>query len=160
MKQPAQEQFQVAVFSPHTAKVLVDYISALPEGRWYFRAEINSIPTQGSVKSSYWFMGDRQQPKELSEYLFDIAPKIDGLPPVQACINRYLPGDYMPEHIDIGLYRQNMVVALTDTGEGVTVGGRTIIDEPGVATVYPAKSDPHQVLPVKELRFVLIYLYE
>ncbi|MOA69051.1 hypothetical protein D3C78_1970140 [compost metagenome] len=66
----------------------------------------------------------------------------------------------MPEHIDIALYRHNMVVALNDQGDGVECSGEFFPDVPGRATIFPARSEPHAVPPVKHLRFVLLCLYE
>lgn len=160
MKQLAQELLRVDVFSPEVCKSIVEYVETLPETRWYFRGKINSLPTTQGVKASYWFLGDKQQPKELSDYLFKIAPRIDGQAPVEACINRYHVGDYMPEHIDIALFRHNMVVQLTDTGDGLLLGDEFVKDVPGKATIFPANSGPHSVPPVKALRYILIYLYE
>lgn len=160
MKQLGQELLQVEVFSAEVCKTIVEYVKALPEARWYFRNKINSLPTKGSAQCSYWFLGDRQQPKELSEYLFNIAPRIDGIVPTEACINMYREGDYMPEHIDAALYRYNMVVQLSESGDGVVIGDTFIEDTIGNATIFPAFSGPHHVPPVRALRFVLIYLYE
>lgn len=160
MNNLGQELSKAVVFSAEVAEALVAYIRNLPLGYWFNRKKINSIPTKGTKKADYWFMGDGQQPKELREYLFSIAPIIDGQKPVEACLNMYDEGEGMPEHIDIALYRYNMVIALCDNGDGLYLEDEFIVDEPGRAIIFPAKTPPHHVPPCKHLRFALIYLYK
>jgi len=66
----------------------------------------------------------------------------------------------MPEHVDIALYRYNMVIALNDCGDGFKAGELFIPDCPGQGFIFPARSEPHSVPPVKHERFVAIFLYE
>lgn len=105
-------------------------------------------------------MGDGQQPKELRDTLFKLAPTIDGMKPVEACLNRYEVGTGMPEHIDIAMYRYNMVIPLCDNGDGLIVDGVFHVDVPGEGLIIPFKSPPHEVPLVKHRRYTLIYLYE
>ncbi|QBX32317.1 hypothetical protein [Pseudomonas phage PA1C] len=160
MNSLAQETSKAVVFSQPVSERLVEYLKALPRARWYNRKKINSIPTKGTVEANYWFLGNGQMPKELSDYLFEIAPTINGIKPKEACVNMYEVGFGMPEHIDIAMYRFNVVIALCDNGDGLDLNGEFIPDVPGRAVIFPAKTPPHSVPPVKHLRFVLIYLYE
>lgn len=127
---------------------------------WYHRNKINSRPTKGDPTADYYFMGDKQQPKELRDTLFGLAPTIDGMKPAEACLNRYEIGTGMPEHIDIAMYRHNMVIPLCDKGDGLLVEDKFYVDVPGQGLIMPFKSPPHEVPPVKHKRYTLIYLYE
>jgi hypothetical protein len=151
---------QAVAFSKETALALAAECERLEEPRWFKRHKINSIPTTvGNTAASYWFLGDKQQPKAFNQLLRDLAPVIPGIKLDEAIINRYLPGDFMPEHIDRSLAFVNVVIPLTDTGEGLTRAGELVVDQPGVAHLFPATSVPHAVPPVTKLRYSLIYLY-
>lgn len=152
-------QSQAVAFSKDVAAHIVTALGSVEQARWFKRNKINSIPTQGDPTASYWFLGDRQQTPEFNKLLRSVAPVIPGLKLEEAIINRYLPGDYMPEHIDRSVYFVNVVVALTETGDGLTREGVLLVDEPGVAHLFAAQSVPHGVAPVSKLRYTLIYLY-
>lgn len=148
------------VFSKDVCEALVAHIETFEPERWYLRKAIHSKPTQGTRVAHYYFCGDRQQPREFRERLFALAPHIDGARLCEAVINRYEVGDYMPEHIDHALYRYNLVINLSECGDGVTINGEFLADQLGRALVFPARSAPHAVPPVTHRRYVVIYLYE
>lgn len=160
MNHLAQDLLPVEAFSAQSAVELVAYLEELPQARWFHRDKINSKPTKGDPTADYWFLGDRQMPKELSEHLFALAPTIDGMKPAEACVNRYEVGTGMPEHVDIAMYRHNMVLPLSDHGDGLLMEGRFYVDQPGKGIIMPFKSPPHEVPPVTHRRYTLIYLYE
>lgn len=160
MNSMAREKTLVDAFSPDECHYLLQELRAFDRARWFHRTKINSRPTQGSTEADYYFCGDRQQPKEFNEYLHSLAPKIEGAWLAEACVNWYPVGSHMPEHVDIARYRYNMVVALNDEGDGVECSGIFVPDVPGRGIIFPARSEPHRVPPVKHERFVIIYLYE
>ena len=160
MKRLAQEVLPVVAFSAQNASEVVEYLEELPITRWFHRLKINSKPTKGDPTADYWFLGDRQMPKELRDHLFALAPTIDGELPIEACVNRYEIGTGMPEHVDIAMYRHNMVIPLSDHGDGLMVGDKFYVDVPGSGLIMPFKSPPHEVPPVTQRRYTLIYLYE
>lgn len=160
MKKLAQELLPVVAFSADIAKQIVDYLEVLPSGYWFHRLKINSIPTKGTTDADYWFMGDGQMPKDLKECLRTLAPMIDGYGPTEICLNRYEVGNGMPEHIDRAFYRYNMVIPLSDYGDGLFVEDQWYVDKPGSGLIMPIKSPPHHVPPVKHKRYTLIYLYD
>lgn len=160
MKNLAQEPLMVDAFSADYAFNIIDYLETLPRPYWYHRLKINSIPTKGTTDADYWFMGDGQMPQELKRHLATLAPLIDGYGPTEICINRYEPGNGMPEHIDQAFYRYNMVIPLSDHGDGLMMGGKLYVDKPGSGIILPIKSQPHEVPPVTQRRYTLIYLYD
>lgn len=146
-------------FSTDIAEAIKAVLEEISEDRWFNRKKINSMPTQGTTDADYWFMGDGQMPKDLREILWKLAPKIERVPLGEVCVNRYEPGNGMPEHIDRAQYRHNMVVALNDDGDGIEISGVFQADVPGKGVVFPIRSEPHRVPPVSKRRFVVIFLY-
>uniref|UniRef100_A0AB39CCV6 DNA endonuclease n=1 Tax=Pseudomonas phage RVTF4 TaxID=3236931 RepID=A0AB39CCV6_9VIRU len=149
----------MVAFSTDIAKVIRDVLEEIPDGYWVNRKKINSIPTEGITDADYWFLGDRQMPKELRELLWGLAPTIERVPLGEVCVNRYEPGNGMPEHIDRAYYRHNMVIALNDDGDGIEINGVFYPDSPGKGVIFPIKSEPHKVPPVATRRYVIIFLY-
>lgn len=98
-------------------------------------------------------------PAELRKTLFSLAPNLPRTFVEEVCVNRYEVGFGMPEHIDLAQYQYNMVVALCDNGDGVNIEGVFHVDEPGKGIIFPRKSAPHDVPPVKHQRYVIIFLY-
>lgn len=160
MKNLAQEPLPVVAFSADIAKNIITYIETLSELYWFHRFKINSIPTKGTSEADYWFMGDGQMPREFKTFLEKIAPRIDGFGPAEIVINRYEVGNGMAEHIDQAFYRYNMVLPLCDHGDGLLMGDKFYVDNPGSGIVLPMKSPPHEVPPVTKRRYTLIYLYD
>lgn len=152
-------QSRVDVFSADTAKAALEALDALPKPYWYHRTKINSIPTAGTTEADYWFLGHNQMPPSLRTALWDMAPKLPGTFLEEVCVNCYEVGFGMPEHIDLAQYQYNMVVALCDNGDGVNIEGKFYEDIPGKGIIFPRKSAPHDVPPVKHKRYVIIYLY-
>lgn len=160
MKSTGRDPLLVDVFSKEFCDSLLEEVRELHEARWVHRKNINSRPTKGDVTSDYYFCGNHQFPKEMREALMQVAPQIEGCELGEVIINRYDVDGYMPEHVDVSPYRYNMVVALSDCGDGLTIRDEWHEDVPGRACIFPAFSAPHEVPPVKSQRFVLIYLYE
>lgn len=160
MKSSDRVLLGVELFSKGLCDDLIEYINVLPKARWTHRTQLRSIPTAGTDVCDYWFLGDAQQPKEFNEFLISIAPIVDGFKPKETIVNRYEPGGGMSEHIDMAPYRTNMLVMLSNNDDGVEVDKEFYKDDPGKAVIFPFKSPPHRVPPVKQQRFVLIYLYE
>lgn len=160
MKSTGPSPLLVDVYSKDFCDSLVEEIEEFHTARWVLRDHISSIPTKGTNKSHYYFCGDRQQPKDFNQAIRAVAPVIEGHELGEVCINRYDVNGYMPEHIDAADYRYNIVVALCEKGDGITVEGEWLEDKAGQAVVFPAFSVPHEVPPVKSKRYVLIFLYE
>jgi hypothetical protein len=159
MKPSVHGSQKVDVFSAEFCADLLPVLDSVPDAYWTHRTKINSIPTQGTTEADYRFMGHNQFPKALRAMLFKTAPQIAGALLEEICINRYDEGNFMPEHVDVAFYRYNLVVALNEHGDGVVIDGVFHPDQPGQGVVFPIRSEPHSVPPVKHKRYVLIYLY-
>ena len=160
MKPTALTKLRVARFSKVVCNDLKKQLAEMHDARWFHRAKINSRPTTQGTIASYDFLGDRQQPKEFNQLLRALAPKYPGLELAEAIINRYQPGDYMPEHIDVQRYRKNLVIPLCADGDGVEIDGVFYPDVLGEGVCFSDVSAPHAVPPVGSLRYVAIFLYE
>ncbi len=148
------------LYSKEFCDSIVKDIEQFHPVRWLNRKKINSIPTKGDPTCDYLFAGHGSFPQEFKEALFKVAPVIEGYQCLEICINRYDPGMYMPEHVDVDYYKYNMVVNLTEMGDGIEVKGNFIEDVAGMATIFPRRSCPHAVPVVKHQRYILIFLYE
>lgn len=155
-----QELYQEVLYSKEWCSELVEYLDTLPRARWFHRPRINSVPTAGSSASDYNFLGDKQMPSELREYLFDVAPKIEGAHLAEVVINQYPPGGFMSEHIDRALYKHNLVIQLSENGDGIIIEDTFFEDSAGFVVIFPTNSPPHSVPVVKTRRYVMICLYE
>ncbi len=160
MKPTDQKKLQVAQFSKEVCDDLKRQLGGMHDARWFHRAKINSRPTAGTVVASYDFLGDRQQPKDFAAQLRSLAPKYPGYFLIESIINRYKPGDWMPEHIDIQNYRKNLVIPLCEDGDGIEIEGVFYPDVLGEGVCFSDVSAPHSVPRVKSLRYVAIFLYE
>lgn len=160
MKSMDHEKLRAVVFSKEQCELLIVELEKLHEARWVHRPNINSRPTKGTTASDYYFLGDRQQTKEFNTLLRGMAPAFPGLELIEACVNRYPVNGYMPEHIDAHTYRKNMVVALNEDGDGIEIEGCFYTDVQGESVTFGPYSLPHAVPPVKNKRYVVIYLYD
>lgn len=160
MKSTVLNQLPVAQFSKEVCDELKRQLAEMHEARWVQRHKINSLPTTQGTAAQYGFLGDRQQPKEFNKLLRSLAPKYDRHWLGEAIINRYRPGEFMPEHIDQQSYRKNLVVALCEDGDGIEIEGVFHPDILGHGICFSECSAPHAVPPVKSLRYVAIFLYE
>lgn len=149
------------LFSKEQCAEIREILDKVEPARWCHRPRINSIPTKGTDASDYHFLGHHQMSKEMSEYFFSLAPVIEKAKLAEVCINRYDPGGFMSEHRDsAAFYCHNMVIQLSEEGDGIDIMGEFIEDQAGHYTVFPAMSVPHSVPPVKHTRYVMICLYE
>lgn len=161
MKPTGRAPQRVVAFSKAECEYLLDEIKAMHQARWFHRRAINSRPTViGNTAADYYFCGQRQMPRDLHTYLSEIAPVVEGAKLGEICINRYDVGQYMPEHVDVARYRYNMVIALCESGDGLTIEGVFSADVAGEGVVFPAYSAPHEVPPATQERYVVIFLYE
>lgn len=160
MKRTEHDKLRAAVFSDETCEQLKVELAELAEARWFHRTQTYGLPTEGITTADYYFLGDRQQPKEFNARLRALAPSFPGMELKEACINRYLPGGYLPEHIDVHMFRKNLVIALCDNGDGIEIEKIFYPDVKGDGIAFGVRSLPHKVPPVKHLRYVVIYLYD
>jgi hypothetical protein len=100
--------------------------------------------------------------KELKEYIAGLAPKYPGMDLERFAVNRYRVGDFIGPHKDQHMYIKNLVVALQENGDGLFIDEHDIFvpDKVGQGVAFEGIGPVHSVPEVKNLRFVLIYLYQ
>lgn len=138
-------------------------IKDLDELRWIRRTDLGrGRGVVDSADCAYDFIGDKQMPKDLKDYLESLAPKAGIFGLKEICINRYRVGDYIGPHKDKDLYIKNVVISLQENGDGLLVDETQefIEDIEGQAVWFTGVGPTHSVPPVKHNRHVLIYLYE
>jgi hypothetical protein len=79
---------------------------------------------------------------------------------VEIIVNKYEPGDYISTHKDYHDYIYNMVINIQDSEEdGIIIEDTFYPDRMGRCVVFKYSGLNHSVPPVKNKRYVLIYLY-
>lgn len=160
MKHMEHAKLREVVFSKETCDQIKAELDGLEEARWFHRTQTYGQPTEGIRSADYYFLGDRQQPRDFNARIRALAPVYPGMELQEACVNRYLPGNYLPEHIDVHMFRKNLVIALCEEGDGIEIEKIFYPDVKGEGVAFGVRSVPHKVPAVKKLRYVLIYLYD
>ena len=106
---------------------------------------------------SYYSIGDRSLPKDIRDYLCEIAPKKD-LPLTEIVINRYRKGDWIPPHEDDFGTAYCSTLHLEDSDEGLSYEGGLSKNKAGWGKEFPV-SFIHWVEPVTDPRYSVIFLY-
>ena len=160
-----KERYSVSkdVITEEQVNHINELLSELQDDAFWTRRE-NLGPSRGvdGQECAYDFMGHTFMPGELREYLLEIVPREEGYFLGEICINRYKPGDYIGKHKDRAAYRMNRVIALQENGDGIYIDDedRFIEDVKGQAVTIQGVGPVHSVPPAKNLRHVLIVLYE
>jgi len=145
------------------AMQVLSEVSQLPLARFVNRAEVKNIQPSNETHT-YYSAGDRALPKKLREWLYDIAPPIEGMQPAEVIVNRYPVGGGIGKHADRQGFFLNMVVALTNSDDVLRCytpnGTQDIADKAGQATLISDPRLSHEVPPVKNERHTIIYLYQ
>ena len=106
-------------------------------------------------------------PKEIVEYIKKNFPKTHRQDYNGIVINRYLPGDYMCEHIDAGGHIKNAVLILEDSENGFMNKDKQdnehfVQDEIGTLIDFETLSLKHRVPTIKDgkTRYVIINVFK
>lgn len=139
---------------------LVTEFEFLHPARWVKRTEFVSGRAKGDRSCSYKCCLNKSIPQNLYNRLLDLAPKFKDAKVAEIVINKYDPGDYLPNHLDRTPYIYNCIIQLSEEGDGVTIEETFVPDKKGTCIVFESIGPWHEVKPVKNKRYVLIYLYE
>ena len=146
----------------HTAFAARSRAECLEDPRWAKRSRLTPPRQIEGSSCSYDFCGQRQMDKETLDFLTQIAPYFDEYKLAEIALNRYKIGDYLGKHRDFDYYRKNVVIALQDGEDGLTIdeSEEFVKDKLGQGVCIDGIGPVHSVAPVKEIRYTLIYLYE
>ena len=148
------------LFQPHLCDELVEEIKQLHPARWVKRTEMQAGRGIDRLDCSYSCVLNAGFGKEYRKRLEQLAPEIEGAKLAEIVVNRYDPGDYIPEHRDRTLYLYNLLIHLQDSEDGIKIEDTFYPDEIGRAVIFKGVGTVHSVPPVKNTRYTLIYLYE
>lgn len=145
-----------------TAAKAREYAESLEEPRWVKRKTLTPPRQVDGSSCSYDFCGHSQMPKHIVEFLKSIAPHFDNHRLAEIALNRYNIGDYLGKHRDFDYYRKNLVIALQDGNDGLTINDNDefIKDSLGEGVCIDGIGPVHSVAPVNKKRYSLVYLYE
>lgn len=150
------------IFDESTSAEILNKLGNIEDPRWIRRDELESRRGVGDSGCAYDYCNQLQMTKELKEYIAGLAPKYPGMDLERFAVNRYRVGDFIGPHKDQHMYIKNLVVALQENGDGLFIDEHDIFvpDKVGQGVAFEGIGPVHSVPEVKNLRFVLIYLYQ
>lgn len=148
------------LFQTHLCNSIFEEIKELHPARWVKRTQLQVGRGVNSLDCRYSCVLNAGFGKDYLKRLSDIAPQIEGARLAEVVVNRYEPGDYIPEHWDRTLYLYNMLINLQTGTDGIVIDNVFYPDEIGRAIIFKGAGTAHSVPPVKQTRYTLIYLYE
>ena len=113
-----------------------------------------------NLKCSYSVALNETLGKVALEKLKSMAPEFEGSTLAEVVVNKYEPGDFLPEHFDKTSYTHNVLINLQSSEDGIQIEDTHYPDEEGRAIIFNKLGVRHSVPPVKNLRYTLMYLYE
>lgn len=149
-------------FDADTCNAILSKLKSLHPARWVKRTSLSMHRAASSDAScSYKSVLNRSFDKDTLAYLISIAPEFEGARLAEVVSNFYAPGDYIPLHQDVHQYRFNLVVNLEDSDvDGIVIENTRIFDKAGQLVLFKYAGLLHEVPPVINNRYILIYLYE
>lgn len=147
------------LLSNEVCRAVREALQQLPPMYWTTRSQLAPGRGYAGETCHYSWSGPKSLPAEFYASLVDIAPKFDGLDLYEACVNKYMPGDYIGRHRDRDGCVLNVTVPLQTGGDGVIVDEVFYQDQVGSGNLLYQTGPAHSVPPVKHERYVLIFLY-
>lgn len=147
------------VFSQDQCDWLSAELNKLDDAYWVVRTSLHSQRAIGETNCHYKSCLNMSIPKHIRDFLKENSP----LKEEQLCelvFNKYLPGDWIPLHLDRHFYRQFVLVPLQSSGDKVVVESQDFVDVAGLGLVFNGVSLKHEVPPVQNNRYTLMFLYE
>lgn len=154
---------QVKYFDKELSESLLTDIKNTPE--CYYVDRGYTIPLRSINKASgrYQSMVNLTIPKDLRKRLLEASPSITDHWLQEIIVNKYNVGDFIPPHYDSHMYRKFIVISLCENGDGLTVIENdkeyTFFDKVGYGIEFSGTMDLHEVKPVKNERYTILYLY-
>ena len=153
-----QPVYRTPLLDPETCAQALAMLKAVPEPYWYRRTSLQQGRGMQGASCDYGWLTKHSMPKAVSAMIQQSSPVSPDMYLADWAVNRYLPGQFIGPHRDRDPYPFNVVVPLQALGDGVVVGGEFFPDEVGWATIFEGATPVHEVPPVKNERYVLIYL--
>ena len=150
------------VFPKEVAESIKEHLKQLDNKSWTRRTTLGRGRGIPNEDCKHDWIGHVNLPKSLLKILLEYAPQFEDYYLQEICANRYNIGDYLGKHKDMHLYRKNVVVSLQQDGDGLIDhnANKFIEDKIGQGVIFTGVGPLHEVPPVKQERFVVIYLYQ
>jgi len=150
------------VFDKDHVFKIKELAESIDDLRWTTRTVLSAGRGIDGASCHYDFCGHAQMDNDTKNKLKDFAPKFENFRLAEIALNRYNIGDFLGKHKDRHYYRRNLVIALQEEGDGLYIDDTNefIKDVLGQGVMFEGIGPAHSVPPVKNKRFVLIYLYE
>lgn len=153
-------------FTSEFCEEIVAAFDTFDNGRYNDRSEGTTLyRTVDRSKAKYRSMNNLDIPRTLREKLIKAAPNCGSFLE-EVIVNKYEPGDYIPKHIDSHMYMTFCVVPLVESGDGFSAyfegadGEETFYEDViGTGIVVTGNKLVHAVRPVKQKRYIVLYLY-
>ena len=153
--------FHQTFFPNQKCKEALEIIKDLHPARFVKRNKMDYYrATSEELDCSYSVSLNASLGKEALQKLTDMAPTFEGAKLAEVVVNKYEPGDYMPDHLDKTTYTHNVLINLQSSEDGIQIEDTHYPDEEGRAVIFNKIGVRHSVPPVKNLRYTLISLYE
>jgi len=142
-------------------KEALEEIHKLHPARFVKKQKMDYVRAIGdNLECSYSIALNETLGKVALEKLKSMAPEFEGSTLAEVVVNKYEPGDYLPQHTDKTSYTYNVLINLQTSEDGIQIEDTHYPDEEGRAVIFKKLGVRHSVPPVKNLRYTLIYLYE
>lgn len=153
--------FRQMFWPSQKCKEALEEIQSLHPARFVKRDKMDYVrATSNDLDCSYNVALNETLGKVALEKLKSLAPEFEGSTLAEVVVNKYEPGDFMPEHIDKTTYTYNVLINLQSSEDGIQIEDTHYPDEEGRAIIFNKLGVKHSVPPVKNLRYTLMYLYE
>lgn len=160
MKKSDHVELITGSLSPEVCDELFKEFENLHDARFVHRTYLQRGRGVSDLTCDYHCALNKTLGVAFYERLLALAPVIPGCKVAEIVVNRYSPGQGMPDHRDRTTYKHNFTIPVQATGDGVVIEDEFYPDEKGRAVVFHGIGPVHRVPPVKHKRYVLIYLYE
>jgi len=153
--------FRQMFWPSQKCKEALEEIQSLHPARFVKRDKMDYYrATSNDIDCSYNVALNETLGKVALEKLKSLAPEFKGSTLAEVVVNKYEPGDFMPEHVDKTTYTYNVLINLQSSEDGIQIEDTHYPDEEGRAIIFNKLGVRHSVPPVKNLRYTLMYLYE
>lgn len=160
MKLSDHVELLTELLTPELCNELYGEFEAMHSARWLHRSKLQVGRGMSDLNCDYDVALNKTLGAEHYARLLALAPEFPGCRVAEIVVNRYIPGQGMPDHRDRSIYKHNLTIPVQACGDGIVLEDTFYPDVIGRGVVFHGIGPVHRVPPVKHKRYVLIYLYE
>lgn len=160
MKLSDHVELLTGLMAPDVCDLLYKELENLHPARWVHRSSLQPGRGMTDLTCDYDCSLNKTLGVEMFNRLLALAPEFPDCKVAEIVVNRYHPGQGMPDHRDRTIYKHNLTIPLQEAGDGIVLEDTFFPDVKGRGVVFHGIGPVHRVPPVAHKRYVLIYLYE